>query len=62
LIQKVLAAAVAVILALTGMVTGLKWLTILALLLWIAAMLYFGLGSRQSDPTSNEESKHGRTG
>ena len=42
-----MAALVAVAVALTGVVTGLKWLTVAALGLWIAAMLYFGTGKRK---------------
>ena len=40
------AALVAIAMALTGVVTGLQWLTVTALLLWVAAMLYFGRGNR----------------
>ena len=48
LTQKFLAALVAIAVALTGVLTGLKWLTVTALVLWLAAMLYFGVGKRKS--------------
>jgi len=35
-----------VAIALTGAFTGLKWLSLIALLLWLAAMYIFGRGNR----------------
>jgi hypothetical protein len=46
LIPKLIAAGVAMAIALTGAFTGLKWLTFIALLVWIAAMYIFGRGDR----------------
>ena len=45
-----MAAAVSIAVALTGIISGLKWLTVAALVLWIAAMLYFGTGKRKPEP------------
>jgi hypothetical protein len=52
--QKAWFAIVAVAVALTGVITGLKWLTIAALGIWIAAMLLFGRGNRGSAETGEE--------
>ena len=46
LTPKILAALVAVAIALTGAFTGLNWLSLIALLLWFAAMYIFGRGKR----------------
>lgn len=40
-------AALAVAIALTGVFIGLKWLTVVALILWIVAMVVFGTGRRK---------------
>ncbi|MGA7306771.1 MAG: hypothetical protein WBW88_18000 [Rhodothermales bacterium] len=40
-------AAIAVAVALTGVVMGLKWLTVIALGLWVVAMIVFGRGRRR---------------
>ena len=47
LTPKHLAAGVAVVIALTGVATELEWLTVIALVAWVAAMLYFGRGDRK---------------
>ena len=44
--RKPLAALIAVAIALLGVFSGQKWLTVLALALWGIAMLVFGLGKR----------------
>jgi hypothetical protein len=44
--QKTWFAVIAVALALTGVFTGLKWLTVVALVVWVAAMVIFGTGKR----------------
>ena len=45
--HKIWFAAIAVALALTGVISGLKWLTVLALVVWIVAMMVFGTGKRK---------------
>jgi hypothetical protein len=52
--QKVLAAVVAVVTAMTGIVTGMKWMTVAALAVWVAAMLYFGFGDRRPGRENQE--------
>jgi hypothetical protein len=42
--HKAWIAIVAVAVALTGVLTGLKWMTVAALGIWIAAILVFGRG------------------
>ena len=44
--RKGWAALFCVALALFGAFSGFRWLTVLALGLWIAAMIYFGRGER----------------
>ncbi len=46
LIPKVMAAVVAAAVAIIGIATGLKWLTLVALVLWFAAVYIFGRGNR----------------
>lgn len=46
--HKAWLAAIAVALALTGVITGLKWLTVVALGVWIIAMAVFGIGKRKN--------------
>ena len=43
---KILAAVAAVAIALTGILTGLEWLSVAALVLWVVAMIVFGTGKR----------------
>jgi hypothetical protein len=45
--QKAWFALVAVAIALTGVFTGLKWLTVAALVVWLVAMVVFGTGKRK---------------
>ena len=47
LIPKVMAAVVAAAVAIIGIATGLKWLTLVALVLWFAAVYIFGRGNRK---------------
>jgi len=47
--HKAWIAIVAVAVAITGIVTGLKWLTVAALGIWIAAILVFGRGKRNEE-------------
>ena len=47
--HKTWIAIVAVAVALTGVFIGLKWLTVAALGIWIAAMLVFGRGKRNEE-------------
>ena len=42
-----MAAVVAAAVAITGIATGLKWLTLAALILWFATMYIFGRGNRK---------------
>jgi type IV secretory pathway VirB3-like protein len=44
--RKAVAALVAVAIALVGVFTGMRWLTVVALVLWVVAMLVFGFGDR----------------
>lgn len=44
-----MAAAVSVAVALTGIISGVRWLTVIALLMWVAAMAYYGFGNRKLD-------------
>lgn len=44
----------AVATALTGLFTGLEWLTVVALIFWIAAMLHFGIGKRKPEPGESD--------
>lgn len=53
--QKLVLAGIAVVIALVGMATGLRWLTVAALLLWIGAMIILGTGRRHAPPTPTEE-------
>ena len=46
---KTWAAAFAAIIALIGVVADLKWLTVIALVGWLLAMIYFGVGDRRID-------------
>ena len=46
--ERMVAAGIAVLIALLGIVTGLKWLTVAAFVLWIVAMIILGTGNRQS--------------
>jgi len=42
-----MAAVVAAAVAIIGIATGLKWLTLVALVLWFAAVYIFGRGNRK---------------
>lgn len=42
-------ALIAVAVAVTGVLTGLKWLTVAALVIWIVAMMAFGAGKRRME-------------
>ncbi len=48
-------AVLAIGIALTGVFSGLKWLTLVALAVWITAMLIFGTGKRSRSPEANED-------
>jgi hypothetical protein len=52
--HKILAAVVAVAMALTGVLTEMRWLTVVALVFWVVAMLYYGLGQRGVDRSDAE--------
>ena len=52
---KLAAAVFCILLAVTGMVQGLPWLTVSALVLWVLSMAYFGFGKRSSSTLSEEE-------
>ena len=60
LIRKLYAAAFCVLLSCVGMTSGMRWLTVLALVLWVAAMIVLGRGARTSaalnqEPGASEE-------
>ncbi|MEM1270495.1 MAG: hypothetical protein AAF752_16210 [Bacteroidota bacterium] len=52
---KSIAAAICVLVAVLGMVAGFRWLTVAALIGWVASLAYFGLGER-SRPAPPPES------
>jgi len=53
---KAWAAGLAAIIALIGVVADLKWLTVIALVVWLLAMLYFGVGGRRIDQSEPPKS------
>lgn len=51
-------AGISVIIALIGVVAKLRWLTVVALVGWLVAMIFFGVGNRrvdQSKPPSKSQ-------
>lgn len=53
--NKLVAAAIALGITLTGLVFGVRWLTIFALLFWVAAIALLGPGHRRAPVSDTEE-------
>lgn len=62
LIRKLYAAAFCVLLSCVGMTSGLRWLTVVALVLWIAAMTVLGRGPDGSALLNRESGASEETG
>ena len=48
--HKAWAAVLCVVLALVGVLTGWRWLTVAALVIWVLVLIRYGFGQRHSPP------------
>ena len=62
LIRKLYAAAFCVLVSCVGMTSGMRWLTVLALVLWIVAMLVLGRDPRRAAVLEHEGAVRGAPG
>lgn len=54
---KLAAAVLCMVVAITGMVQGIPWITVSALILWVVSMAYFGFGDRSRNSLDEDEIK-----
>lgn len=52
---KIASAVLCILVAITGMVQDLPWVTVTALVLWVISMAFFGFGSRSRFTLEDEE-------